>query len=345
MASTRRLFLVIGVLGLAGIALFVVLLLRSSIGDIMSAIRAAGWAILLVIGFHIVPLLTNTLAWWVIFPPDRRLPFKSLVWIRWLGESVSTLIPATAVGGEFVRARLAAKRGAAVSESAATVMGDVTLGIGSQIIFTLAGLFMLARLTGRGEFVRQGFAGALVGIAAIGGFFAVQRFGIYRIAHALMSRLVKSDRAGSLEEHGEALDRDLRDVYQRRRAVIASFFWSFVTWIVGAGEIWLSLWALGIPAGFEHAFVLESVCQGVRAVMFLIPGAMGVQEGGFVVVGGMLGIPAETSMALALIRRAREVAFGVPGLLAWQFLEGKWLLGGTEAPETSTQARPSVLRS
>ena len=55
--------------------------------------------------------------------------------------------------------------------------------------------------------------------------------------------------------------------------------------------------------------------------MFLVPAALGVQEGGYLVVGAWLGIPAEAALALAMIRRAREVAIGVPGLLLWQASE------------------------
>jgi hypothetical protein len=40
----------------------------------------------------------------------------------------------------------------------------------------------------------------------------------------------------------------------------------------------------------------------------------------------MLGIPSDVAMALALVRRVRELAWGIPGLLAWQWVEGKRLL-------------------
>ena len=40
------------------------------------------------------------------------------------------------------------------------------------------------------------------------------------------------------------------------------------------------------------------------------------------VVGGLLGIPGEKALALALIRRVRELTLGVPGLIVWQVIEG-----------------------
>lgn len=34
-----------------------------------------------------------------------------------------------------------------------------------------------------------------------------------------------------------------------------------------------------------------------------------------------LGIPAESAVAMALVKRARELALGVPGLVTWQAME------------------------
>ena len=62
------------------------------------------------------------------------------------------------------------------------------------------------------------------------------------------------------------------------------------------------------------------------AAAFLVPGALGAQEGGFLLVGTLLSLPAEGALALALTRRVRELAFGIPGILAWQWFEarGQW---------------------
>jgi uncharacterized membrane protein YbhN (UPF0104 family) len=68
---------------------------------------------------------------------------------------------------------------------------------------------------------------------------------------------------------------------------------------------------------------VESVIQAIRAAAFAIPGGLGVQEAGFVLLGSFIGLGPEISLALALIRRARELLFGIPGLIAWQIQEGR----------------------
>jgi hypothetical protein len=51
-----------------------------------------------------------------------------------------------------------------------------------------------------------------------------------------------------------------------------------------------------------------------------------VQEAGFLLFGHMLGLPPEIAVALAVIRRCRDLVLYVPGLIVWQIQEGRWLL-------------------
>ena len=55
---------------------------------------------------------------------------------------------------------------------------------------------------------------------------------------------------------------------------------------------------------------------------FFVPGALGVQEGGYLLICAMFGVSAPSALALSLIRRIRELALGVPGLLLWHRMEG-----------------------
>ena len=60
----------------------------------------------------------------------------------------------------------------------------------------------------------------------------------------------------------------------------------------------------------------------MRSAGFLIPGGLGVQEGGILVSGIWLGLAPEIVLAAALLKRARELVYGVPGLIAWSYLDG-----------------------
>lgn len=84
---------------------------------------------------------------------------------------------------------------------------------------------------------------------------------------------------------------------------------------------------LGQPIPVIDAFILESLGAGVRAAAFMVPGQLGILEGSFILFGAVFGLPAQTALAISFARRVRELALGVPGLLVWQWIEGRHLLG------------------
>src|SRR6266478_3912752 len=326
MRASGKIQITIWLLGLAGAGLFTVLLIRQGAPQVGAAFMSAGWAIAAVVICHLaVPVFLDAIAWWVLFPNSDRLSLWQLFWMRWIGESVSTLVPSAAVGGDVVRARLAALHGASVPTAAASVLVDITLGVFVQIAFTLAGLALIVSVTGHEGFVQPTLIGALLGVIAIVGFYIVQRLGMFRFIGVIISRLANSPEWHSLVYSGQSLDEAIRALYARRRGVIGCFVWTAASLVLGSGEIWIALHALGLQATLINALIFQSVILTIRSAMFPVPGALGVQEGGYVVVGNLLGIPGEAAFALSLIARVRELALGVPGLVAWQLIEGRRL--------------------
>jgi uncharacterized membrane protein YbhN (UPF0104 family) len=80
--------------------------------------------------------------------------------------------------------------------------------------------------------------------------------------------------------------------------------------------------ALGQPLGIVDALILESLSSGVRAAAFMLPWGLGALEGGFVMLGALFGLPADTALAISLTKRVRELALGLPGLFVWHWIEG-----------------------
>src|SRR5205814_5168478 len=199
--------LTVWLLGIAGAALFIAIIMHQDLSKVGAAFAAAGWAIVGVIAYHsVVPVFLDTIGWWVLFPPSDRLPLRKLIWMRWIGESVSTLVPSAAVGGDVVRARLAALHGASIPTAAASVLVDITLGVFVQIVFTLLGLGLIVSATGHQGFVRPTLIGAVIGVLAIIGFYVVQRLGMFRFIGRMISRLANADDWHSLVHSGHTLD-------------------------------------------------------------------------------------------------------------------------------------------
>ena len=153
MKAPGKIHVTVWLLGLAGAALFTGLLIRQGIGQVWDAFATAEWTILGIVVYHLIPVFFDAVSWGALFPKsDRPRPFQ-LLWMRWIGESVSTLVPSAAVGGDIVRARLAAISGTSLPLAAGSVLVDITLGIFIQAGFTLLGLFLLVDRTGKTSFV------------------------------------------------------------------------------------------------------------------------------------------------------------------------------------------------
>jgi hypothetical protein len=67
--------------------------------------------------------------------------------------------------------------------------------------------------------------------------------------------------------------------------------------------------------------------MAIRGAAFAVPGGFGVQEGGLVLLGHLMGLAPETALALSLVKRVPDVALGLPGLAAWHWIEVRQLLG------------------
>ena len=122
------------------------------------------------------------------------------------------------------------------------------------------------------------------------------------------------------------IDDSVVATYRNRSVMLRASLLRLVGWAAGAGEVWLVMQSLGQPIGVVDAYILESLGSGVRAATFMVPGALGTLEASYVLFGAMFGLPADTALAISLSKRVRELALGVPGLLLWQYIEGRYRL-------------------
>ena len=313
------------ILGFAGGALFIFLLIREGAAQVGLAIARAGWGLLAVTLFHLVQTLSDAAGWLVLIPKANRVRLSSSFLLHWLGESINNLLPTGRVGGDIVVARVAAIWGMPLRIAIAAMLVDITIGVITKVIFVVIAVALLVAATGRTDLTRPGLVAVLVGAFAVAGFYAVQRAGIFRWIATLASRLVKSPGWDSLVQGGEALDQTIRLLYTRRRGLVCcGLFWT-LSWLIASGEVWIALWALGLPSSFTTAVILESATLAIRGAAFLVPGAVGVQEGGYILLGNLLGIPSDMALALSLVRRVRELALGIPGLITWHLIEANRL--------------------
>jgi len=312
-----------------GTALFVALLAWHGVGSVMATLAVAGWGLLAVTLFHLLPLALDAAAIAVLLErPHRAGTARHVLLARWAGESVNSLLPAGQIGGPVLMARHLAQRGLPMPEAAAAITVATTMQALSQITFGLigVGLFAFHAQSGALSALRVPLlACALLLTGIVVAFWWAQRRGMFGHGMRLLSKLFGVGRSSDLATQADAIDAAVRRLYGRRGKLVASFALNLVAWLVGTGEVWLALEFLGHPVDWFDAMLLESVGQAIRGAAFAIPGSLGVQEGGYLLLAPLVGLPPETALALSLAKRARELALGLPGIVYLHFTERRWL--------------------
>ncbi|MBV1796299.1 lysylphosphatidylglycerol synthase domain-containing protein [Siccirubricoccus sp. G192] len=306
-------------LAVAGLGLALLLIARQDLAEVGDLLADAGFGLVLAALAHIPAMALNAHAWRVLLPRRRRPGLGAMTANVWVRESVNGLLPVARVGGEIASYRLLRGEGVAVAPAAASLMVDMALSILSQLAFALLGLALLA-YAGAGV----GWGGIalamLCGLALAGGFILAQRADLLSRLASLLNRIGGGLFAG-FTAHSARIDRMTRRLWQVRRAILACFLWQLAGWMAGALEIWLALWFLGAPVSAAEALAIEAMIQAVASAAFLVPGALGLQEAGFLGLGLLLGLDPEVAAALAIARRLRDLIVFLPGLLAWVWAE------------------------
>ncbi len=310
--------------GVAGLALAAWLLSSYGAARIFDLLRHAGWlGILVVIAFHLVQVFFSAAGWRAIMGPVAPQPgLGEFMVLRWIREGVNNLLPVAQIGGEFVAARLLRRHGVALAPAIAGTVADLTMEMVTQIAFTLLGLGLLLHSVGDGGIAGYVVSGLVVATLVAAGFLSAQWLGLAAAIERGLMRMGRS-MGWSGTARVEGLHQALIACYRSPRRVILAAANQMTSWLLGGVEVCLALHFLDHDVGIVPGLVIESLGQALKAVGFAVPGALGVQEGGYIVICRCFGLSPEVAIALSLMKRLREVVLGVPGLLTWQYRESR----------------------
>lgn len=313
---------------LVGLGIVILLVGWQGAATIAERLADAGWAILLVALFIPPDLVLRAASFHLLFLPGRRPRFADTTFAMWIGSSVNFLLPVATVGGEFAKARILTLRSVSGVDATASVVLDKTVQSISVLLWTVIGTVILAMVAPPDEpLVLAAVVGAGLLALGIAGFVLVQYGGaIGRFARPA-ARLSSSAKWQSLIKGAADLDSVVRALYRRPGAIVLSTLLRLAKRAVMALEVWFIAWLLGFELGLAEAVMINSLAVALRSAAFIVPGGLGVQEGGYIMVGALVGLPPDLMLATSLATRLGEVIEGLPGLLAWQVAEGKTYWG------------------
>src|SRR3989454_3545577 len=84
----------------------------------------------------------------------------------------------------------------------------------------------------------------------------------------------------------------------------------------GAVEVYLILYVLGLPVDWRTAIAIEALAVFAKGGTAFIPGSVGGQEAGTVLVFVAFGLTEAAGVTFALVRRVREIIWIAFGLWA-----------------------------
>ena len=255
------------------------------------------------------------------------VPFWRLFIIRTAGELVNATTPAAYVGGEPLKASLLKTFSVPMTDGLASVVVAKTTMTIAQIVYILLGI-------GLGIWVLAPSASAdhLSGVAATislglllfatAMFIVIQRRGLFTL---LFTGLEKYRiRVTALEARREkllALDESIVGFYTRNRA---SFLLStgafFGGWLVEVLEVYVIMRYLGEPIDIVTALSIDALTTFIKGGTFFVPGSIGAQEAGTLMLLRAYGYSDVTGMTVALLRRMRELIWIGVGVLCLAFM-------------------------
>jgi putative membrane protein len=335
--------------GLIGLALATAVIAWSGYDQVLAALGQAGWGIVWTSLFHLVAMYFCVWGWQMLLPGRRKHAEKRIsrpgqatfFYFLWIRAAVNNLMPVARIGGEIIAVRLMMKHGVRKSSAIACTVVETTLSVIGQFVFVLIGVsFFVLRVSDQ-DVTAQLLFGLVLSLFVIGALVMVQRAGFFGLLTRLFTLMFR-DKWKNFAGNTARLDRAVLTMYRRRGRALFCGVMQFASWIWGTVEIWVGLSFLGHAMPLLDCMMIEALIQATGSAAFIVPGALGVQEAGFLLFGHLLGLTPEIATALAMIRRCRDLLLYVPGLVAWQIQEGKWLIAKPKSA-SSPRIHPSDL--
>jgi putative membrane protein len=294
------------------------------IGAALLSVGLGGF--LLFCAWQLVTMSVLGVCWRLVAPlksPGLAAPF---VWGRMVRDSAGSCLPFSVVGGFVLGVRAAVLHGVSGSVATLSLVVDLTAEFLAEILFAIAGLVILLVRSTNVALTRPILIGLAVALVAAALVLWLQKraapilvgFGRNILRGQFAGRIA---REGGADQDREALDRELAAMYGHTGRIALCMAGHVVGWLCKGVGNWLAFRLLGSDIDLLTGLAIEGLLHALLIPAFVVPGYAGVQEAGYAGVGALFGIPPEISLGVSLLRRARDLALGIPVLLIWQLVE------------------------
>jgi hypothetical protein len=289
--SRRRILL------LAGLGLLAYVISRYPFATIANACSEVGPAVLVTPLIAIGWFAGNSAALGIVI--DGRVPLRSLLWNRLIGEGFNSLIPAAGVGGEPFKLRHLMRfvsKGAAAVALINDYIIENAVALVSSAAFLAIGVAAL-------ELPPAWRDGALLYVAIAS---ALAALGTLVVVSGVPSRI-----GGRFQRWLPSIPEGAR---VRPRRFVRAALWCLIARMIGVVEIALLLWALDIDPTPLRLVFLAGWTAAAGFLALGIPQGLGVTDAATVMAFELLHLPGPAGVAFSLARRGRMLFMSLLGV-------------------------------
>lgn len=326
----------------AGAALLAYILYGFGSAQVLDDLRAIGWGCAVIILLELVAGALNAQSWWYTLPRHiRRGSLVTLFLVQMAGSALNDTMPAGALYGEPVKVLLLRER-IPVSVTAASLMSSKLAQALARALFVMIGALAASGLVRLEALpVKTLAVGFALTATGVGMFMALQIRGFSRPLKGAAARLrILGGWIERVENAVGRVDDHLRELYRERPwDFVASVLLALASLGLGVVQVWLLLEWIGLGGNWLASATIEAFAVLVAFVSFVVPGSLGIQEGGKLLIFAALGLPLSAGLSVGVTFRLNNVANQLLGLLVLVCLRPQRALRRAQRIEPPTPQR------
>jgi uncharacterized protein (TIRG00374 family) len=330
---------------LLGVALLAYVLYGFGSVRVWHDLRAIGWGCAVIIALEVVVSGLNARAWWHTLPSGaRRGSLGRLFLVQLAGSALNDTAPAGALYGEPAKVLLLKGR-IAVALTAASLLSSRLAQALARALFVIVGMLAASYAIRFERLPVKALAlGFALTAAGVGAFMALQIRGISAPLRRASTRLRVPGRwIERLERALGGVDEHLQELYRGRP-------WDFVAAValslaglgLGVVQVWLLMQWIGLGGDWSASLTIEAFAVLVGFVGFAVPGSLGVQEGGKVLIFAALGLPLSAGLSVGVAFRVNNLANQLLGLVVLASLRPQGALRRAPGATATQQTLPGT---
>jgi uncharacterized membrane protein YbhN (UPF0104 family) len=303
---------------LAGVAVTGWILWTVGLATLASNLSIIGPWVLVFIALFLFAQLAFMVAWWVLMDSEvRACGFLKLFGIYLAGDTINYVVPSGNLGGEAVKAYLMQEE-LGFGRALTSIVIHKHAELVAQWILLVGGLAICLTYFELPSFV---IVANTVIVGGLGGSLLLMTWVLKSGTISPMLRRLADWRplASFLQTRqpaADALATRIRAFYKDQwQWFLVATGWCLIGWCGGLLETYLVLRILSPAEGWKTVVAIETMVMAFNMLFVFVPARLGSAEGVRAGVFLLVGLPAAEGVAYGVIRRARELAWLLPGLV------------------------------